>query len=200
MQPLPFPIEEINTSSLSELQNKVRRIDRIMKNFRSDTPRRVWTRTLSGTGYIIACMPGTNLILSYNGRDLTCWDILTCLRVAHLEVSELNLMTEACVEVAGKALFGARIGYVFLTLASMEAVWLMRPIFTETTLPTSPSSPSTSATVLPSPFLVCFLLRFRQSIRIRANILSLLKQWDSAGPGQLCLGAWIRMSKRRPSR
>jgi hypothetical protein len=63
MNPLPLPTgDALDALSLSELQNVVRRVDRLMKNLKSEKPRPIriddfsierWTR--------IFCIPGANL-------------------------------------------------------------------------------------------------------------------------------------------
>lgn len=107
----------METLSLSELENAARRVARMMRNLRADNPRPAWTRTLSLTECAIVCIHGASLIVSYTASDLNCWDILTCRRVAHLEISELYFRTEASVDILGKALIGASVGYVSVALA-----------------------------------------------------------------------------------
>jgi hypothetical protein len=88
MNPLPLPTgDALDALSLSELQNVVRRVDRLMKNLKSEKPRPIriddfsierWTR--------IFCIPGANLTVAYTKYgNVSCWDTLTSQRVAHLE-------------------------------------------------------------------------------------------------------------------
>jgi hypothetical protein len=115
MNPLPLSTgDALDALSLPELQNVVRRVDRVMKNLKSDNPRPIridnfsierWTR--------IFCIPGANLTVAYTKYgNVSCWDTLTSQRVAHLENQRdsewFYLQPQAvCTEIKGKALIGA---------------------------------------------------------------------------------------------
>ncbi|KAJ7816399.1 hypothetical protein B0H13DRAFT_2380422 [Mycena leptocephala] len=79
-----------------------------MENLQSGTPLPVRIRTFSvDAGAPILCIPGANLVVSYIwGGGVSCWDIFTSHRVAHLEIPEVLIHTEVCVEIMGKALIG----------------------------------------------------------------------------------------------
>jgi hypothetical protein len=113
--------EALDTLSLSRLEGAVRQANRLMANFKSDNPRPVRARTLRITEAVrpwtkIFCIPGANLVVAYDCMlgSLNCWDILTSHRVpGHLKIPGLRVQTESvCMEIKGKALVGAWIGYV----------------------------------------------------------------------------------------
>lgn len=108
MQPLPLlTAEALDALSLLELQNLVQQAHRLMENLQSGTPLPVRIRTFSvDTGPPILCIPGANLVVSYIWGGVSCWDIFTSHRVAHLEIPEVQIRTEVCVEIMGKALIG----------------------------------------------------------------------------------------------
>ncbi|KAJ7828308.1 hypothetical protein B0H13DRAFT_1917160 [Mycena leptocephala] len=89
MQPLPLlTAEALDALSLLELQNLVQQAHRLMENLQS-----------------------ANLVVSYIwGGGVSCWDILTSHRVAHLEIPDVQIHTEVCVEIMGKALIGTTRG------------------------------------------------------------------------------------------
>jgi hypothetical protein len=121
MQPLPVsPADSVDTLSLPELQNIVRRVDRLMKNFKSEKPRPFHMGNFSvERSASIFFIPGANLIVAYTNKgSVSCWDTLTSQRVAHLnnERDWFYIHPRAlCTEIKGKALIGAWIEYV-LTL------------------------------------------------------------------------------------
>jgi hypothetical protein len=104
----------IDTVPLQELQDAVRRAGRLLPNFQSSTPRPVTIRTLSmGSMTRIFCIPGSNLVVAHTTGWVHCWDILTSRRVASLGIPQLHVRSEApCMELSGKALIAACIGYV----------------------------------------------------------------------------------------
>jgi hypothetical protein len=120
IQPLPMsPADSVDTLSLPELQNIVRRVDRLMKNFRSEKPRPFYLGNFSVEHRAsILFIPGANLVVAYNYKgSVSCWDTLTSQRVAHLnnQVEEdwFHIQPRVlCTEIAGKALIGAWIEYV----------------------------------------------------------------------------------------
>jgi hypothetical protein len=117
MQPVALPNgQALDSLSLSELQNTVRQANRLMNNFKSDNPRPVRIRSLEPkfvpSPSRIFCIPGTNLAVSHVLGSVSCWDILASKRVACLELPKLEVRTEACMEIKGKALIGASLGYV----------------------------------------------------------------------------------------
>jgi hypothetical protein len=117
MQPAALPNgQALDSLSLSELQDTVRQANRLMNNFKSDNPRPVRIRSLESesvpSSARIFCIPGTNLAVSHVWGSVNCWDILASKRVAFLELPELRVRTEACMEIKGKALIGASLGYV----------------------------------------------------------------------------------------
>ncbi|KAJ7872432.1 hypothetical protein B0H13DRAFT_1895378 [Mycena leptocephala] len=107
MQPLPLlTAEALDALSLLELQNLVQQAHRLMENLQSGTPLPVRIRTFSvDTGPPILCIHGANLVVSYIWGGVS-WDIFTSHRVAHLEIPEVQIRTEVCVEIMGKALIG----------------------------------------------------------------------------------------------
>ncbi|KAJ7089551.1 hypothetical protein C8R44DRAFT_439865 [Mycena epipterygia] len=114
MQPLPLSsADELDALSLQQLQDTVRRANRLIRNLRSDKPRAVLIRTLSLEASAgVFCIPGANLVVSHISRSgiVSVWDIITSLRVAHLHVPDLTVQSQAlCMEIKGKALIGAYI-------------------------------------------------------------------------------------------
>ncbi|KAJ7160418.1 hypothetical protein C8R46DRAFT_1286230 [Mycena filopes] len=114
MQPLPLSnVKQLDSMSRQELQDVARRAVRLKKNLNSDKPTPVKTRTLSVEAYTgtsgICLLTGSNLLVTHSEGSVSCWDILTSRRVAHLEVVALRIMDEPWVEQDGKALFGARL-------------------------------------------------------------------------------------------
>ncbi|KAJ7843949.1 hypothetical protein B0H13DRAFT_2412134 [Mycena leptocephala] len=113
MQPLPLSTaDSVDTLSLSELQNIVRRADRLMKNFQSEKPRpfHIGNFSVERRGSIFF-IPGANLIVANNYKgSVSCWDTVTSQRVAHLsnERDSVYIYPSAlCTEIMGKALIGA---------------------------------------------------------------------------------------------
>ncbi|KAJ7646436.1 hypothetical protein DFH06DRAFT_578648 [Mycena polygramma] len=87
MHPIPFfTQEEIDTMSLPELQNVVRKVDRLMKNFSSHKPRPIRIQTLAiDSGSSVSCVPGTNIVLTITEHGLSCWDVVSSQRVHNSE-------------------------------------------------------------------------------------------------------------------
>ncbi|KAJ7113773.1 hypothetical protein C8R44DRAFT_984464 [Mycena epipterygia] len=113
MQPLPLSsADELDAMSLQQLQDTVRRANRLIHNLRSDTPRPVLIQTLSLEAMAgIFCIPGANLVVSHcsGSGTVSVWDISTLRRVAFLEIPDLVVhRAQVCLEIKGKAL-GARI-------------------------------------------------------------------------------------------
>ncbi|KAJ6522291.1 hypothetical protein B0H19DRAFT_1203079 [Mycena capillaripes] len=107
-QPLPiFDWGALDTLSLAELQNIVQRTNRLMNNWKSESPRPVHIGTISvGNWTNIIVIPGANLVLCYAGMVVTCWDTLTCHHVASLDIPKLQFQTEVSTEFVGQALIG----------------------------------------------------------------------------------------------
>ncbi|KAJ7872393.1 hypothetical protein B0H13DRAFT_2280273 [Mycena leptocephala] len=70
MQPLPLSTaDSVDMLSLSELQNVVRRADRLMKNFKSEKPRPFHIGNFSVESSVsIFFIPGANLIVAYTNK------------------------------------------------------------------------------------------------------------------------------------
>ncbi|KAJ7113769.1 hypothetical protein C8R44DRAFT_228591 [Mycena epipterygia] len=113
MQPLPLSsADELDTLPLQQLQDTVRWAARVIHNLRSDSPRPVLLRTFNMETTVggIFPIPGTNIAVSCAFGSVSCWDIPTSLRVAHLEIPGLKLQPQTlCLEIKGKALIGAYI-------------------------------------------------------------------------------------------
>ncbi|KAJ6526671.1 hypothetical protein B0H19DRAFT_1275522 [Mycena capillaripes] len=128
-QPLPFQNgEALNTLSLPELQNIVHQIQRLMNNLSSAEPRPARIRTLSlPASSRIFCIPGANLAVSHTRGHLSCWDVLTGHRVAHLGIPELRVGTEApYIDTRGRALIGAYLGLPGRrpNVTNLMAIWI----------------------------------------------------------------------------
>ncbi|KAJ7022582.1 hypothetical protein C8F04DRAFT_1310705 [Mycena alexandri] len=123
MQPLPLPAaasldtlslqELLDTLSLQKLQHTALQVNQIMKNLKSENPRPVRIRTLSvERERRLFCIPAANLAVTHGLGIVDCWDLLTCQRVAHMEIRMfLYIVTWPCLEEEGKAIFGAAIGW-----------------------------------------------------------------------------------------
>jgi hypothetical protein len=114
-QPLPLSTADpLETLSLPELQSVARRADRLKKNWQSNTPRLVYMRSFSVPSQArIMLIPGAHLAVAYASGIISCWDILSSQRVAHLAIPDLEVRAEAlCMDINGKALIGACIKYV----------------------------------------------------------------------------------------
>jgi hypothetical protein len=117
--PLPLckeDAENLATLPLRQLQDTARRANRLMNNLKSDSPRPVHVRSFSfeppENGWIgFMLIPGANLAVSHTCGTVSCWDIITSKRVASLEVPHLRVETGVCVEIVGKALIGASVGW-----------------------------------------------------------------------------------------
>lgn len=85
-----------------------------MNNLKSDLPRPRRIHTLRvHSGARIVCIPGENLVVTHTTGSVSCWDVLTSHRVGYLEIPDLRVQTlTPCLEINGKALFGAFIGFV----------------------------------------------------------------------------------------
>ncbi|KAJ7766043.1 hypothetical protein B0H16DRAFT_1522863 [Mycena metata] len=112
MQPLPLSnAEPLDTLSLEQLQHAARQANRLMRNFKSDSPSPVRIQTLSTGHTHLSCIQGTHLVVTYSLGTVNCWDIITSHRVAHLEIPDLQIVSDKpCLEIKGRALFGACIG------------------------------------------------------------------------------------------
>jgi hypothetical protein len=117
-QPVPLSNREaLNIASLRELQDSAGYSNRLMRNLGSDSPHPVHRRILlfesEGQWTSFFYLPGTGLAVSHRTGSLSCWNIITSERVALLEISDLRVKTEApCMNIVGKVLIGACIGYV----------------------------------------------------------------------------------------
>ncbi|KAJ7883588.1 hypothetical protein B0H13DRAFT_2538098 [Mycena leptocephala] len=92
MQPFPLSTaDSVDTLSLSELQNAVRRADRLIKIFKSEKPRPFHIGNFSVESLAsIFFIPGANLIVAHTSKgNVSCWDTLTSQRVA-TRVAHLN--------------------------------------------------------------------------------------------------------------
>ncbi|KAJ7870935.1 hypothetical protein B0H14DRAFT_2725020 [Mycena olivaceomarginata] len=94
-----------------------------MNNLKSDLPRPRRIHTLRvHSGARIVCIPGENLVVTHTTGSVSCWDVLTSHRVGYLEIPDLRVQTlTPCLEINGKALFGAFIGRNVMHLA---AIWI----------------------------------------------------------------------------
>ncbi|KAJ7022558.1 hypothetical protein C8F04DRAFT_235918 [Mycena alexandri] len=78
MHPLPLPsVEPLDTLSLEQLQHAARQANRLMKNFKSDSPSPARIHTLSVEHTHLSSIQGTNLIVTYALGAVSCWDIIT---------------------------------------------------------------------------------------------------------------------------
>ncbi|KAJ7160427.1 hypothetical protein C8R46DRAFT_1354110 [Mycena filopes] len=111
MHPLPLsPATKLDSMSCKELQNVAQRAHRLTKNLKSDKPMPITTRTLAIETYAsCVCLPGSNLLVTHSDGFVSCWDILTSRRVAHLQVATLRIMDKPRIHPDGRALFGARL-------------------------------------------------------------------------------------------
>ncbi|KAJ7160378.1 hypothetical protein C8R46DRAFT_1354070 [Mycena filopes] len=117
MHPLPLaPAMQLDSMSREELQAVAHRAHRLTQNLTSDKPVPVKTHTLLVPWYFspelhtsCVCLPGSNLLVTYSDGSVSCWDVLTARRVAHLEVVALRIIDKPRIEQNGKALFGARL-------------------------------------------------------------------------------------------
>jgi hypothetical protein len=115
LQPLPLSTATpLETLSLLELQSVARRADRLKRNWQSNNPRLVHLRRLSLPDRTrIVFVPGAHLAVAYALGIISCWDILSSQRVAHLEIPDLVVRAEAlCMDINGQVLIGASIEYV----------------------------------------------------------------------------------------
>ncbi|KAJ7837981.1 hypothetical protein B0H14DRAFT_3141240, partial [Mycena olivaceomarginata] len=116
LQPLPLSTATpLETLSLLELQSVARRADRLKRNWQSNNPRLVHLRRFSLPSQArIVFVPGAHLAVAYNWDIISCWDILSSQRVAHLEIPGLDRLVvreEAfCMDINGKVLIGACVG------------------------------------------------------------------------------------------
>ncbi|KAJ7932960.1 hypothetical protein B0H13DRAFT_2262959 [Mycena leptocephala] len=103
MQPLPVsPADSVDTLSLPELQNIVRRVDRLMKNFKSEKPR----------PFHMGNFPWNARPASSSFQEPTSWWPIPTKGVA------------LCTEIKGKALIGAWIDCGFCTPTDIVS-WTM---------------------------------------------------------------------------
>ncbi|KAJ7160441.1 hypothetical protein C8R46DRAFT_1286261 [Mycena filopes] len=114
--PLPLPnVKQHDSMSRKELQDAAQRAVRLKKNLNSDKPMPVKIRTLSfdPQWHPIAtrvCLPGSDIFVTHHIGFLSCWNIVTLNRVAHLGITGLRVMKDPKIEQDGRALFGAVIG------------------------------------------------------------------------------------------
>ncbi|KAJ7349795.1 hypothetical protein DFH08DRAFT_863121 [Mycena albidolilacea] len=111
-QPLPLSnADPLETLSLSELQSVARRADRLKKNWQSNTPRLVHIHSFFVPSQArIMLIPGAHLAVAYASGIVSCWDILSSHRVAHLEIPGLIVRAEQlCMDINGQVLIGASI-------------------------------------------------------------------------------------------
>ncbi|KAJ6573316.1 hypothetical protein B0H10DRAFT_975302 [Mycena sp. CBHHK59/15] len=61
-----------------------------------------------GPPFWMFCIPGANLAIFHTSvAGVSCWDVVTSQRVAHLEISNLHIQTnQPCLEIKGKVLIG----------------------------------------------------------------------------------------------
>ncbi|KAJ7123609.1 hypothetical protein C8R44DRAFT_735247 [Mycena epipterygia] len=109
MQPLPLSnADELDKLSLQQLQDTVRRAHRLIQNLRSDNPRPVRIRNLTiGPSSEVFCIPGANLVVAHVTGRVSFWDILTSRCVGNLEIPDLFVRRELCLELKGRALIAA---------------------------------------------------------------------------------------------
>ncbi|KAJ7723788.1 hypothetical protein B0H16DRAFT_1597936 [Mycena metata] len=121
-QPLPLSnAEPLDTLTLERLQHAARQANRLMKNFKSASPSPVRMQTLSTGHTHVSYVQGTNLVVTYTGGAVSCWDIITSRCVAHLEIPNLHVVIDKpCLEITGRALFGACIGTQHLAAICVE--------------------------------------------------------------------------------
>ncbi|KAJ7123633.1 hypothetical protein C8R44DRAFT_735273 [Mycena epipterygia] len=114
MQPLPLSnADELDKLSLQQLQDTVRRANRLTHNFRSDNPHPVRTRNLAIEFSIeVFCIPGANLAVAHATGRVSFWDILTSRRVGYLEIPDLRVGRQLCLELKGRALIAAHTRHV----------------------------------------------------------------------------------------
>ncbi|KAJ7837984.1 hypothetical protein B0H14DRAFT_1091399 [Mycena olivaceomarginata] len=120
LQPLPLSTATpLETLSLPELQSIARRADRLKRNWQSNNSRLVHLSRFSIPSQAeIVFVPGAHLAVAYGLHIISCWDILSSQRVAHLEIPGLILLPEAlCMDINGKALIGAFIRWFPRNLA-----------------------------------------------------------------------------------
>ncbi|KAJ7608950.1 hypothetical protein DFH06DRAFT_1346632 [Mycena polygramma] len=117
----PVPCEDPKAFSLSELEHVVRRTNG-MRNFLSDRPRPVSTRTLSiPITDRVFCIPGQNLVVAHSEGSVDCWDILTSDRLASLRIAGLRVRSDApCMDIRGTALIAASLRTSVDTLVAIH--------------------------------------------------------------------------------
>ncbi|KAJ7113810.1 hypothetical protein C8R44DRAFT_228745 [Mycena epipterygia] len=125
MQPLPLSnADELDTLSLQQLQDTVRRASRLIHSLRSDKPRPVLIRTLPLEALAdIFCIPGANLVVSHTRGTVSMWDITTSHRVAQLDIPGLSVQPQAlCLDIKGKALIGAYVSSISSRIGKLVAI------------------------------------------------------------------------------
>ncbi|KAJ7738304.1 hypothetical protein B0H16DRAFT_1465756 [Mycena metata] len=120
----PLPVSNLQELSLAQLQRTARQTARLLTNFKSESPRPTHIRSFSiEPDQEMMCIPGTSLLVTSNIGIVSCWDITTAQRVAHLELADLRLQIKAsCVEPEGKVLIPGRIGRSFLSMRNLTVV------------------------------------------------------------------------------
>ncbi|KAJ7028396.1 hypothetical protein C8F04DRAFT_1265931 [Mycena alexandri] len=95
-----------------------RQTARLLKNFKLESSRPSLIRSFFVEHHLeILCIPGNSLVVTSTRGSVSCWDIATSQREAHLELADLHVRTKApCMEIEGKALIGAFIGRSSLSM------------------------------------------------------------------------------------
>ncbi|KAJ7723774.1 hypothetical protein B0H16DRAFT_1737041 [Mycena metata] len=105
---------ETYKGNLSLFQMPSRSIHCLWSNFNTQ-------HTLSTGHTHVSYVQGTNLVVTYTSGAVSCWDIITSRRVAHLEIPNLHVVIDKpCLEITGRALFGACIGTQHLAAICVE--------------------------------------------------------------------------------
>ncbi|KAJ7022583.1 hypothetical protein C8F04DRAFT_236525 [Mycena alexandri] len=117
----PLPVSNLQELTLAQLQRAARQTARLLKNFKSESPRPSHIRSFSVEhDREMLFIPGTSLVVTSTRGSVSCWNITTAQRVAHLELVDLHVRTKApCMEIEGKALIGASIGRSFLSTRNL---------------------------------------------------------------------------------
>ncbi|KAF7298715.1 hypothetical protein MIND_00819000 [Mycena indigotica] len=113
LHPLPLAQDEsISSLPLARLQTLARQTNRLLRNWHSDAPRPVWTRSFHIGKQAMFCIPGTYLVasVSYSDHAISCWDARTGECVDKTDVPHLHLIVAPpCVTGDGRAMLGATV-------------------------------------------------------------------------------------------